>query len=326
MNKVMWGLACVLVGAAVLGCKGRSGQTTQPSSGPTTTQGAGQKVYRPGGRGLAGIFGPASEESYKPVVGKYGGRIVLAALGEPKTFNPIVANERSSTDITALMWEGLTTSNPWTADVQANLATRWTHDKSGLVWTVRLRDGLVWSDGVPLTADDVLFTYKTIYDPKVSAPMRDLLTGPKGEQWKLEKIDDQTIRFVLFDKNAVFPQLIAQPIIPKHAVIDVFFYIFPRDNNFQFLISQQVFSQSTNLVFDRSANQLPAVVKQQMNRGTIQHSYHRTVQDKQIRVTRHLPIRQSHLELHQPQPSNLNFELPDCFISSFGNAWIRLVA
>ncbi|MCJ7544185.1 MAG: ABC transporter substrate-binding protein [Phycisphaerae bacterium] len=224
MNKALWGLACVLLAVMVVGCKKASDRQGRPSTQPAGTQATGQKVYRPrgaptGGRGAggqAGILGPATAELYSPVVGRFGGRIVLASLGEPKTFNPIVANETSSTEITGLMWEGLTTSNPWTSEAQANLATSWTHDDSGLIWTVRLREGVVWSDGAPFTADDVLFTYETIYNLKISAPMRDLLTGPKGEQWKLEKIDDLTVRFALFEKNAVFPQLIAQPIIPKH--------------------------------------------------------------------------------------------------------------
>lgn len=195
MKRLLLVLACLAVAAGgVAGCKGKgkAGGAKPP------------------------ILGPASPETYKPAVGKFGGRIIIASLGEPKTFNPIVANETSSTQITGMMWEGLTTANPWTGEVAANLATSWTHDETGLVWTVRLREGVEWSDGKPFTADDVLFTYETMYDPNITCSMRDLITGPNGEKWKLEKIEDLTIRFTLYDKNAIFPLLIAAQVIPRH--------------------------------------------------------------------------------------------------------------
>jgi peptide/nickel transport system substrate-binding protein len=226
-RKTLLILACVVaVAVAIVGCEKKADHqpTTQPvrpsSSQAAATQAVsptGQQIFRPRGGGLAGIFGPATAEGYKPVIGRFGGRIVLAAMGEPKTFNPIVANETSSTDVAGLMWEGLTITNPWTTEVEANLAISWTHDDSGLVWTIRLRPGVQWSDGKPFTADDVVFTYQTLYDPNISAPMRDLLSGPHGEKWKVEKIDDLTVRFTLFQKNAIFPELIGQAIIPRHA-------------------------------------------------------------------------------------------------------------
>ncbi len=63
------------------------------------------------------ILGIASPETYKPTIGRFGGRLVLATMGEPKSFNPIVDNEASSREYTMIMWEGLTKSNPWTNEI-----------------------------------------------------------------------------------------------------------------------------------------------------------------------------------------------------------------
>ncbi len=156
------------------------------------------------------------DDHYKPVVGRHGGRIVLSSLGEPKSFNPITSGEMSTTLFTNQIFLGLTTANAWTFEVEPLLATEWKRDESGLVWTVKLREDVTWSDGEPFGADDVLFTYETIYDKRWICSTRDIITGPNGEQWKLAKLDDHTIRFTLPDRNAIFPLLLATEIVPKH--------------------------------------------------------------------------------------------------------------
>jgi peptide/nickel transport system substrate-binding protein len=156
------------------------------------------------------------QSQYKPVVGRHGGRIVLATLGAPASFNPVTSGEMSTTEYTQYMYLGLTMSDAWDFEVQPSLALSWTPDESGLVWIVKLRPGVLWSDGEPFTADDVVFTFETIYDKRVMTSARYELTGPKGEQWKVEKLDDLTLRFTLYDRSAIFPQQVGQSIIPKH--------------------------------------------------------------------------------------------------------------
>ncbi len=155
-------------------------------------------------------------EQYKPVVGRRGGRIVWATLGEPKSFNPITSGETSTTEYTSRIFLGLTASDAWTFEPEPELATEWTPDETGKIWTVKLREGVTWSDGEPFTADDVLFTYETIYDERWPCSARDIITGPNGEQWKLEKVDDHTVKFILPSRYAIFPALLSQAIIPKH--------------------------------------------------------------------------------------------------------------
>src|SRR5688572_24893854 len=56
------------------------------------------------------------ESQYKPVAGRFGGRIVRDTLGEPKSFNPVTAGETSTTEYTNRMFQGLTEINAFTGD------------------------------------------------------------------------------------------------------------------------------------------------------------------------------------------------------------------
>lgn len=152
-------------------------------------------------------YGPVSRESYKPKIGRHGGQIVQASFGEGvKSFNPITAGETSTTDYTTRIFEGLGWSDPWTREVRPWLARSWEHSDDYLVWTFHLRDDVKFNNGMPLTADDVVFTFQVIYDQKITSSMRDLLTV-EGKKWKVEKIDDLSVRFTLPTPFAIFLEL-----------------------------------------------------------------------------------------------------------------------
>ena len=90
--------------------------------------------------------------------GNPGGKFVVAELGDPKTFNYLIANEASSMDIGRFMFWGLLNFDVPTQTVKPGLAESWTNSPDGKTWTFKLRKNLRWSDGAPLTADDVVFT------------------------------------------------------------------------------------------------------------------------------------------------------------------------
>jgi len=88
--------------------------------------------------------------------------------------------------------------------------------KDGKIWTFHMRKGVKWSDGEPLTADDVIFTFDVIYDPKVPTSLRDILSI-NGKPLKLERLDDMTVRFILPKPFAPFlNSLMAVDIMPEH--------------------------------------------------------------------------------------------------------------
>jgi peptide/nickel transport system substrate-binding protein len=142
--------------------------------------------------------------------------ILLATSSDPKSFNPIIAKETSTTLITGFIFEGLTKINGVTLEVEPSLALKWEVDKSGKIWKFYLRRDVLWNDGVKFTADDVVFTFNNlIYNDKIPTSSRDIFTI-EGKKIKVRKIDDYTVEFILPERFAPFLQFMSQEILPKH--------------------------------------------------------------------------------------------------------------
>jgi len=153
---------------------------------------------------------------FRPEIGKRGGELVGVVWGEPGTWNLAVANGTSSTSILSFLFEGLVSMNAATGEVRPWLAESWSHSDNGLVWTVHLRPKVLWSDGVPLTAEDVLFTLNdVIYNDSIVTGMREILTIAR-QKIKARKIDDLTVEFTLPAPFAVFDRAMGFSILPKH--------------------------------------------------------------------------------------------------------------
>ena len=159
--------------------------------------------------------------------GKHGGQLVLSTTSDPKSFNDIIAKETSTTLVTGHIFEGLTTTNAFTTKVEPHLAKRWEVSEDGLTWTFYLREDVVWNDGQPFTADDVLFTFNDlVYNPDIPSSARDIFTV-EGQIFKVEKINKYTVRFILPVKFAPFLRGMGQSILPKHKLkIFVFCVLF----------------------------------------------------------------------------------------------------
>ncbi|HWD90914.1 MAG TPA: ABC transporter substrate-binding protein, partial [Verrucomicrobiae bacterium] len=150
--------------------------------------------------------------------GTPGGRIVIAAFVPPKTFNPLTANEVSSTDIILRMFSGLVNVDPPTENVRPGLAESWSVEPDNKTWTFHLRTGVRWSDGAPLTADDVVFTWDVIYNPDIVNVTRDQFIID-GKKFTISKVDDYTIKVVTPEIYAPFLEFFGSvPIIPKHVL------------------------------------------------------------------------------------------------------------
>jgi peptide/nickel transport system substrate-binding protein len=150
--------------------------------------------------------------------GILGGRLVIAEPGDPKTFNPITANESSSEDIYRFFFAALLGDDPITQELEPGLAESWTNSPDGKTWTFKLRKNLRWSDGEPLTADDVVFTCNdVIYNPAIDNVTRDALTVD-GKKFIVTKVDDLTVQVVTPEIYAPFLEGFGAgvPILPKH--------------------------------------------------------------------------------------------------------------
>jgi peptide/nickel transport system substrate-binding protein len=148
-------------------------------------------------------------------VGRSGGRLVVALRGEPKTLNPLIAVDTRSREVIGVMQADLVHINRATQLTEPALAKSWKVSPNGLEYTVVLRQGIKFSDGQPLDADDVLFTFRVYLDESVHATQRDfLIVG--GKPIVVRKLDAQTIVFQLaktygageriFDGVAILPR------------------------------------------------------------------------------------------------------------------------
>ena len=147
-----------------------------------------------------------------------GGTIVLSTISDPKSFNPIVANETSTTAVTGLIFEGLTRTNGVTTEVEPALASSWDISADGLRWVFHLRPEVRWSDGAPFTADDVVFTFeKLIYNPDLPASARDIFTID-GKPVQVRALDEHTVEFQLPAPFAPFLRALGTEILPAHRV------------------------------------------------------------------------------------------------------------
>jgi len=150
-------------------------------------------------------------------VGKYGGSIYVSEIGEgPKTFNPWDAKDNTSSSLAELMFDGLTTTDAYTGKVIPQLAKSIEVDKTGTVYTVKLRKGLKWSDGKPITADDAVFTWNDIvFAGFGNTSIRDNILID-GQTPIVEAVDPLTIKFTTPKPFAPFLRQLSTPIAPKH--------------------------------------------------------------------------------------------------------------
>src|SRR5947209_15717981 len=107
--------------------------------------------------------------------GQRGGRLAIALAAEPKTLNPILAIDQVSRSVIWRTAADLIHINRSTLKTEPALAKSWTASPDGRQFTLRLRQGIRFSDGVPFDANDVIFSCKVYLDEKVHAPQRDLL-------------------------------------------------------------------------------------------------------------------------------------------------------
>ncbi|MBI4022180.1 MAG: peptide ABC transporter substrate-binding protein [Candidatus Andersenbacteria bacterium] len=140
-----------------------------------------------------------------------GGTYREAAVGQPRYLNPILANANDlDVDITSLVYSGLfrhTSSFELTGDLAA--AVEASGDQK--VYTIRLRDDVIWHDGERLTADDVVFTIRSIQTPDYGSPL-----AATFRDVAVDKVDDTTIRFTLTEPYAPFLHNLTVGIVPEH--------------------------------------------------------------------------------------------------------------
>ena len=161
----------------------------------------------------------ASAAAVKEYPGVDGDWLIWAINGEPETLNPLTSRDRYATWITGTyyfsnIFEGLLNYDFDTLKLKTQLAESFEISKDALEITMRIRNDVHFSDGHPITADDIIFSYKTIQDPGVdAAQLRNYYINLK----QVVKIDERTVKFI-FDKPYFKSLEIAGdiPVMPEH--------------------------------------------------------------------------------------------------------------
>jgi peptide/nickel transport system substrate-binding protein len=145
-----------------------------------------------------------------------GGQIVASIRGEPRTFNRYVAADQASEVLSLLLQARLVRINRSTFELEPWLAESWDSSPDGRTHTIRLRPGLTWSDGTPLTSEDVLFSMRAVYDAKADSVLADSLTAG-GQPLRTTADDAQTVIFTFAAPSGRGIRLLdGLPILPKH--------------------------------------------------------------------------------------------------------------
>ena len=141
-----------------------------------------------------------------------GGHVIYSNFADANTFNPVLGNDQASSDVYSLMFLGLTQLDPFSGSIVGDLAESWDISEDGLTYTFHLRPDAVWSDGTPVTAQDVVFTFDAINNDAVASPRR----GDFASVASWAVVDDQTVEVTMSALDCTILANIGTGIIPAH--------------------------------------------------------------------------------------------------------------
>lgn len=165
---------------------------------------------------LAAIF-TITLSACTPARSQLANRLILPTPSGPATFNyPL---NQSAYSVFGYMYEGLINENGLTSALEPGLAESWEVSKDGKKIVFTLREGLKWSDGEPMTTDDIIFSYEKIYfNDQIPSGLKDTLRVGMSRQFpKIKKIDSRRVEFSVAEPFAPFIRYAGGiPILPAH--------------------------------------------------------------------------------------------------------------
>lgn len=148
---------------------------------------------------------------------RYGGTAVVGAIGDIATVNPFGLNDYLGGQFArhALFTPLMELDEE--LEPRPLLASGWEANADTTRITVRLRQGVTWHDGEPVTAEDVAFTFRRVKDPDVGSPAQ-----PYFSAWdSVEVLDRHTLRFHVRPVAGLFFGWTLAPVAPEHVLGDV---------------------------------------------------------------------------------------------------------
>jgi peptide/nickel transport system substrate-binding protein len=134
--------------------------------------------------------------------GVFGGTFTVAVPNEVTTFNPFLQSDAATAGVLRLLYSPLVGYDAVNKQVlpEEGLAK---FEVNGNQVTIRLREGLSFSDGTPIRADDVVYSFRIAMDKDVHSPLADML-AVSGRLPKVTKVDDNTVNLEFVDR---YPQI-----------------------------------------------------------------------------------------------------------------------
>ncbi|KKR48948.1 MAG: Extracellular solute-binding protein [Candidatus Magasanikbacteria bacterium GW2011_GWC2_40_17] len=140
-----------------------------------------------------------------------GGEYVEGEVGYPNAINPLFSSINPvDADLSRLIYAGLFKYDK-TLNLVPDLAEGYTLDKTGKIFTVKMRSGMRWQDGEPITIDDVAFTINSIQSAETQSPL-----WVSFQDVIFTKIDDTAFTLELPQPFAPFLNLLTTGILPEH--------------------------------------------------------------------------------------------------------------
>ncbi|MCE5168989.1 ABC transporter substrate-binding protein [Paenibacillus profundus] len=198
-------LIMVLIGTLLSACGGSNTATNPPKEEPTPSENTSQTE-------------PAKENTTKTP--KDGGTLTMGTFSDIVTVNPVFQSDTSSGDVSKLILAQL-----YNLDREANVvAEPWSLaaeppqiSEDGKTYTVKLKPEAKWTDGTPVTADDIIFTINATRNPEVGSP--GISAYDKVDS--IEKVDEHTAKIQLKQVYAPFIYSLILTLAPSHILKDV---------------------------------------------------------------------------------------------------------
>jgi peptide/nickel transport system substrate-binding protein len=156
-----------------------------------------------------GSSGTSSHSSTPTSSGKSGATIKAGILVPAGAVNPITIADQGGLELIGNVGEFLVYTDPVSLTFKPWLATSWSPNADASVWTFKIRQGVKFNNGTPMTVDDVVYSFKTQTDPKGSGNALSVFGGtlaPEG----VEKVDDTTVAFHLKIPDASWPDAVSE--------------------------------------------------------------------------------------------------------------------
>lgn len=155
---------------------------------------------------------------HRQIVPARGGEYTEGVVGSPKYINPLYANFSDvDSDISSLVFSSLLKRGE-NGQLINDLAENYKISEDGKIYTFKIKKDVRWHNGSALTVDDILFTFQTIKDSSFKSSLKDSFRGVETE-----KVDDNTIKFILSESYAAFAELLTFGVLPQ----DLWYQISP---------------------------------------------------------------------------------------------------